>query len=139
MNKGYYAAKPASKKIRCDALLAANASTLSIYPLSIFKKPVLSVLPVHTGRKLNKINAYHWISFLHGTSKNRSTPRPQNRSTRRNRNLHPCGPILIHALDRFCKRNRSAHTALKPNKIKGKDRKDRLDRKWRIERTQQTP
>ena len=63
------------QKIKCGPPLAANVSMLSVYPLSMSKKPVLPVQPVHTRCKINKINTHRWIYFLYGTSKNRSTAR----------------------------------------------------------------
>ena len=51
MSRACCAVKLASKRIKCGGPLAANASMLSIYPLSISKKPVLPVLPVHAAQE----------------------------------------------------------------------------------------
>ena len=100
MSRACCAVKLASKRIKCGGPLAANASMLSIYPLSISKKPVLPVLPVHMRRKSNKINTYHWTYFPHGTSKNRSTRRPQPPPSWTGFDASP-GPVLqtewVHA------------------------------------------
>ena len=88
MSRACCAVKLASKRIKCGGPLAANASMLSIYPLSISKKPVLPVLPVHAAQEqqnqhvpLDLFPAWYQQKPVHSDTTGPHTT------------LHPRGPV----------------------------------------------